>query len=428
MKLYLGLMKWLFIFTLFIACASLQPVAEGNEKSVTITEKTDTIQISTASSAVVKVLKTKSTSTAKNIALLLPFYTENFLSDTTYTVTNSIPKESGLAVHYYEGVMLALDSLDKLGIMINLHVYDSGTDSFQVNKILSKPEMKTMDIIIGPLNNSSLTVTARYCNENKKYLFSPLSSSSPVTNDPYFILMNATLKTHCESLMRFIDKSAKPKNAILVYHHNSPEEVYAGYFKNYYTSSGNSIHWTELTDKIDSSFYNKVGSFLSNTGNNILVIPSFDEVFVNNIVRQLYSFKDIYNITVLGMPTWSSMESLSVDYLQGLNTHITASFWLSYNSPDLNYFRTEYFTKYKSKPSEFTYQGYDLMYYIGSLLSKDENNFADELKNTKVTLPGVRYDIQPVLSETDDTDSIQFFENKYVHILKYENNALQKIK
>lgn len=421
-------MKWLLIFTLFIACASIHPVTEVYEKDNTILEKTDTVNLSTTLPTTVKTLKTHAALAAKNVALLLPFYTELLLNDTAYALANSIPKESELAVHYYEGVQLALDSLDKLGIKINLHTYDSGTDSFQVKKILSKPEIKDMDIIIGPLNNSSLTVTARFCEENKQYLFSPLSSSSPVIDNPYFILMNATLNTHCESLMHFMDKSVKPNNAILMYHHNSQEEVYAGYFKNYYTASGTTFRWTELTDKTDSSYYNKVGSFLTKNRNNIIVIPSFDEVFVNNMIRQLYALKDSFNITVLGMPTWSSMESLSIEYLQGLNTHITASFWLKYNSPDLNYFRSEYFAKYKSKPAEFTYQGYDLMYYIGSLLAKGENKFAERLQDTKVMLPGVRYDIQPVLSESGDAGNIQFYENKYVYILKYSNNALQEVR
>lgn len=420
-------MKWLLILVMLISCASLHPVTD-TDNSNTSKERVDTVAITIPSNpSLIKIepKPQKKETEQNNIALLLPFHTEELFSDSSDIPQNIIPKNSMIPLHYYEGVLLALDSLDKLGLKINLHVYDSGSDSFRVKEILSYPEMKSMDIIIGPLNNSSLSVTANYCKENNKYAFSPLASSSPVTDNSHFVLMNATLKTHCENMMKFIQSKIKPEKSFLVYHRNTNEDVYAGYYKNYTGNLVPSFNWTELTQEVDSSYFS-IKKFLTKKGTNAIVVPSFDEVFITNITRQLYELSDSFDIVVFGMPTWSLMESLRTDYLQRLNTYITASFWLNYSSPSLEYFRAEYFNKFKSKPAEFTYQGYNLMFFIGSLLQKGKTDIEENLQHTKVPLPGVLYDIKPVTDSVGDS-SIQYFENKYVHILKYANNTLIKV-
>ena len=45
-------------------------------------------------------------------------------------------------VEYYEGFLMAVDSLKKKGVSIDLYTYDSGKTLASVNQILNKPEMK----------------------------------------------------------------------------------------------------------------------------------------------------------------------------------------------------------------------------------------------------------------------------------------------
>lgn len=59
--------------------------------------------------------------------------------------------EAARVIEYYEGFLMAVDSLKRSGVSIDLYAYNSGPENASLNPILSKKEMKDMDIIFGPL-------------------------------------------------------------------------------------------------------------------------------------------------------------------------------------------------------------------------------------------------------------------------------------
>lgn len=60
--------------------------------------------------------------------------------------------ESAKMVEYYEGFLMAVDSLKRTGTSIDLYTYSTGPATSSLNSILGKSEMKDMDIIFGPLH------------------------------------------------------------------------------------------------------------------------------------------------------------------------------------------------------------------------------------------------------------------------------------
>jgi ABC-type branched-subunit amino acid transport system substrate-binding protein len=209
----------------------------------------------------------------------------------------------------------------------------------------------------------------------------------------------------------------------MIYHHDAMENTYANYFKNTFSAGKAPFKWTDLTQEKDSNYF-KIESHLSKDSNNIFVIPSFDEVFVNVITKQLAALSDNYKITVIGMPTWNEMESLRTDYLQEIHTYISSSYWVNDSSDEFIKFKRKYFNRFKSLPTGYTVEGYDLMYFIGYMLLQHDNKWADELVNTTGYELGDDYSIRPV--ENSDKQTL-YMENRYVHILKYANNGLVKV-
>lgn len=68
----------------------------------------------------------------------------------------NVPKsESGRMVEYYEGFLLAVDSLKRTGVSIDLHTYNSGSDAASISTLLNREELKQMDIIFGPCTNNT---------------------------------------------------------------------------------------------------------------------------------------------------------------------------------------------------------------------------------------------------------------------------------
>ena len=73
--------------------------------------------------------------------------------------------ESSRMVEYYEGLLMAVDSLKRTGTSIDLYTYNSGPESASLNSILGKSEMKDMDIIFGPLYQHQ--TSGRVCQETR---------------------------------------------------------------------------------------------------------------------------------------------------------------------------------------------------------------------------------------------------------------------
>lgn len=104
----------------------------------------------------------KSKETPKDIstikaALLLPF------------------QEDKRMVEYYEGFLMAVDSLKRTGTSLDLYVYDSGKDLSTLNKILAKDEMKKMNVIFGPMHQNQIKPLSDFAEKNDIRLVIPFS-------------------------------------------------------------------------------------------------------------------------------------------------------------------------------------------------------------------------------------------------------------
>src|SRR5690554_809704 len=63
-----------------------------------------------------------------------------------------------IALDYYRGVLIALDSLRKLGLSADVYVYDVGEDIVRVRDVLARPEVRTLDMIFGPMHKTSIAI------------------------------------------------------------------------------------------------------------------------------------------------------------------------------------------------------------------------------------------------------------------------------
>lgn len=79
-------------------------------------------------------------------------------------------------VEYYEGLLIAVDSLKRTGTSIDLYTYNSGPENASLNAILGKDGMKDMDIIFGPLYQQHIKPLADFTKKNDIRLVIPFTS------------------------------------------------------------------------------------------------------------------------------------------------------------------------------------------------------------------------------------------------------------
>src|SRR6478736_6271073 len=81
------------------------------------------------------------------VVLLMPFCSKLTLENPT----NSYVQLSNLSREYYQGALLAVDSIKKLEIKLSLTVLDTQNDSVITANLMKKQAVRDCDLIIGPV-------------------------------------------------------------------------------------------------------------------------------------------------------------------------------------------------------------------------------------------------------------------------------------
>ncbi|MBI3235724.1 MAG: hypothetical protein HYZ42_17095, partial [Bacteroidetes bacterium] len=138
------------------------------------------------------------------IALVVPFCTKY---DKQEIAKKKLLPLQEAAIQYYYGLKLALDSLKRYGMQIQLNVYDTNRDSLSTLRILQKEEMKDMDLIIGPFFKEGIDMATEICKVNKVFHIAPTINVSINKKSPYIIYPNTELSLFSDKLFSYIQKA-----------------------------------------------------------------------------------------------------------------------------------------------------------------------------------------------------------------------------
>ena len=115
----------------------------------------------------------------KKLALLLPFNLAKVQSDTVNTIADRLKKDKflNMTLDFYSGAMIAIDSIKKLGIKIEVSVFDSEEtkNSSNIAKLINDNRLDTFSAVIGPFYQANIEKTAELLSASQVAVISPLS-------------------------------------------------------------------------------------------------------------------------------------------------------------------------------------------------------------------------------------------------------------
>lgn len=120
------------------------------------------------------------------VALLLPF------------MTNEAKPSSNTQrfIEYYEGLLLAVDSLRNSGCCIELSVFDTGNSTKKVKEILKEDVLKEANLIIGAVQNDQIAPVAEFAEKNNiKYVIPFTSKNDDVLSNANIFQVNTLTPT-----------------------------------------------------------------------------------------------------------------------------------------------------------------------------------------------------------------------------------------
>ncbi len=331
--------------------------------------------------------------TPVKVALVLPLFAdERFTSvpdtDGDTLDSNGVGKKQKaqkgrIAIEFYEGLLLAVDSLKKNNMDINLFVYDSGADTNKVKKILDDLEIVHPDLILGPFLPDNIALMNKFSTEKKIPFVPPLmkDDSSLIHNQNLFQVL-PPYYSELEIWSEYLSKYHR-QNILFIYKHKNFKQTETDQFKNILLRSFKNLPdfdtllFTEI--RINDSLKYNLGRHLSNSLENIVIVASSYEPEVSDVLTKLYFVHKSYKIKVFGMPGWQKFKSVRIEHFHDMNVTLFTPFYIDYSDPQVKSFVLKCRSKLKYEPYlttskgtgiNYTFLGYDLGLYFISALHK----------------------------------------------------------
>ena len=152
----------------------------------------------------------------------------------------------------------------------------------------------------------------------------------------------------------------------LIYDENGPDQELVGITKDILRH--NRIIYREFTHKVakESDVSGELAQLFTQRQNNQIIVASFDEAFVSDILRNLHLVHTRRNcpITLYGNARWRNFESVDLEYYHSMNLHLAVPNYVDYQSPEVKRFLARFRAFYRAEPTAYAYQGYDVGYYF----------------------------------------------------------------
>lgn len=368
------------------------------------------------------------------IALFLPLYLE--ANDTineivTYKDTLRIVNERNTRtvfpkshnfIRFYQGILLAVDSLQKEGLSVDLHVFDTERKPERVQRILSGIQYTDLDFIIGPVYSNTFSLVAGFAQKRGIPIISPLSpKNSLLKTNPFVIQLNTSIESVCGRISDYVGSDLEMKNLIVVhpdrYQHLSEYQLVKDIERQLFEKGE---YW-----KNDEMSYRKIsfeeyGLFgieriLSDTCENVILLPSTKQPYVENIISNLNVLSQRFAIRLMGFPVWQRYNSLESELFYNLNLSILTPYHIDYKEEKIENFVSSFRTKFKCEPNDFSFRGFDLCRYFTKAVSQYGDHFPDHLSKLQIDLLQSHFDFKRV-------NAFGGLENQGVHFVNYSRD------
>lgn len=288
-----------------------------------------------------------------------------------FMLNDSITSEQIKMVEFYEGLLLALDSLKRQGVSVDLHMYDSGDKWESINPILSSPEMQTMNLIIGPVYDKHIAEAAAFADTTGIKVVVPFARQvDAVFTNPYIYQINTPQSyLYSEVYDHFFMQFTHPNILFFESPEDEDDDLISG-FKRELSYRG--VPYTVL---LADTATNKdtIMAHLDLERQNILMMTSEKIGSLNNmipvfqlLVRDTASTK--YDIQLFGYPQYQVYTNNHLASFYEIDTYFYSSFYTNNLLPEAQAFHHKYRRTYSkeivNRYPKYAILGFDIAYYF----------------------------------------------------------------
>jgi LysM repeat protein len=350
-------------------------------------------------------------------AIMLPFRASELDTLSASEIFENSPLANYVS-DFYLGAEIAIDSLRKQGIALDITVFDTGKNSTRIDSIIATNSLEENDVIIGPMYSEEVQFLAEKVNTPIVF---PVSSKKQSELTARNIVKTApSKKLFREKLLAYIEENFLDGNIIIV-GDDTPES-------NDNNSSIKNI--LAIRDSIDSlsviipeNGYIKKEKFtavLKPNMKNLVVMTTSNNIIVASAINSLISLPEETAATVFTFDKTSVFNKIDNEKLAQLGFTYVSDEYVRDDALKARTFNRKYLAKNGALPSFYATKGFDITYDILMRLAS-----GTDLKSTFDA--GYSYRVESKFDYTDRVEKAT--QNKGLFMVQYNSDlTLTRIK
>lgn len=293
--------------------------------------------------------------------------------------------ESSRMVEYYEGFLMAVDSLKRSGVSVDLYTYNSGPEKASLQSILARREMQDVHIIFGPLYQEHIAPLAAFAKKKGIRLVIPFTSKdNSVFRNPYIYQVNTPQSYLYSEVYDHFTRIFRRPNVIFIDTRDSGRKEKTEFIQGLKDElKSRSIPMVTLSDTVTSP---SLGAALRPGYENIFIPTSGSNVALIKLLPQLTLTVRQHpeaECRLFGYPEWQTYTKDHLESFFELDTYIYSSFYTNNLLPTAVSFTNSY-RRWFGKDMEERYPkygmlGFDTGYYFLKGLSRYGSEFEENI-------------------------------------------------
>lgn len=302
------------------------------------------------------------------IAFLLPFMLEQ------------LKKEPVLErfQNFYAGALMAVQAAKERGISFEIYTYDTDKTEDKMTEVLNNPELKNVDLIIGPAFSNQVKLMGTFAKEYKVNTLIPFSSKVPdIENNPYLFQFNPGFDAELKYLFELLGNKLNDAHVVLAEIQGvSPmddgkfrEEAIKGKFDR----SGKSFGLLELNSPDNVDFSKQ----LKPEKQNLIIFNTDRFALVSPYLNALNSVAENYHVLLFEQYSWRNQIEKKPDciYISPFTISTNEDILSDYNSHFEQFFGKDM----SNDLPRYDMLGFDLTNYFITCINKYGNKYSNKI-------------------------------------------------
>lgn len=338
-----------------------------------------------------------------------------------YKFQNSFPRIAISGLEFYEGAVMAIDSINYLIPKVSMEVFDIQSTTGSIAYLHNNRKFDSLDLIITQASGTDYLELAQIAKEkNIPMVSGSYPNDGGIRESPMVYIANPKINSHIQVIHNQVFKKWPDANIIWFKGGGTSDDRIESQFREFNAATLYKNKFKTVTLNAEFKMEDLVPC-LDTTKTNVLIAGSLDDNFALQFAKAIAAYPKKGIVHVIGMPVWDGMKEIQAKAYAGIPIYYTTAF----NIPPGHQWATQVDRKIKSiigiKPSVSMIKGFELTFYFANIMSTYGQMKTEDLE-TKPFKVLNDFDFRPVkwspLASVND-----YYENKRIYFVRRLNGV-----